>query len=665
MIASLVFFPMAAAILRCLIGRTRLRAGNAMMQLCAAAELLLAVFLLFSENAALSFGSFCGLGLHFQADGFRKVYALMIAFLWLGTLIFSEEYFSSGKRLVRYGTAQLLTLGATMGVFFSADLLTAFTFFEVMSLASYVWVIHDETPKAIRAANTYLAVAVIGGLAALYGIFLLQWRLGTTEIDRLAALAAGCEDKGALYAAGGCILFGFGAKAGMFPLHIWLPKAHPVAPAPASALLSGILTKTGVWGVLAVSCSVFRHDPAWGAVIVAFGTATMLLGAVLALLSIDLKRTLACSSMSQIGFILVGIGMMCLLGEENALAGRGVLLHMLNHSLFKLILFLCAGTVYMNLHRLDLNELRGWGRRKPLLAAAFLLASLGIMGIPGTGGYISKTLLHESIAEGVPHYGAWLKLTEWLFLISGGFTVAYMTKLFVAVFVEKHPVRQAEFDEKKSYVRKKSAAAFVLPALAIPVLGLIPSVTMDRIASFGTDFFRIGEQEHPVAYYSFENLKGAAISVSIGILLYLTVVRKLLMRDGRYIDRLPQKLDLETLLYRPLLRMFACAFGAVCRVFGESKISAVLSAAAFRFAAFCARQFGENRLSSGASRGGFFLAGLLAEGTASNRITAPLLRGIKACTGKSCKAMDRSVDAGIGALNTVILHKQDPDRNTL
>ena len=132
------------------------------------------------------------------------------------------------------------------------------------------------------------------------------------------------------------MLFGFGAKAGMFPLHVWLPKAHPVAPAPASALLSGILTKTGVFGVLVVSAEIFRYDEQWGKLILCLGVITMFGGAFLAVFSIDLKRTLACSSMSQIGFILVGTGMTELLGEENALAVRGTILHMVNHSLIKL-----------------------------------------------------------------------------------------------------------------------------------------------------------------------------------------------------------------------------------------------------------------------------------------------------------------------------------------
>ena len=249
-----------------------------------------------------------------------------------------------------------------------------------------------------------------------------------------------------LLGAGVCCLVGFGAKAGMFPLHIWLPKAHPVAPAPASALLSGILTKSGVFGILVVSRYLLWADTDWNQLLLLLGTVTMVLGAVLALFSIDLKRTLACSSMSQIGFILLGVSMQGYLGAENALAAWGTVLHMLNHSLIKLLLFVAAGVIYLgNHHSLDLNEIRGWGRNKPWLKIIFFMGGASIAGVPGFSGYVSKTLLHESIVEYIHelnHLGeaaTTFQVVEWLFLISGGLTAAYMTKLFVCIFVEARP----------------------------------------------------------------------------------------------------------------------------------------------------------------------------------------------------------------------------------
>ena len=581
-----VFFPMVMAFAAYFAGKKGERAAVATGIVALAFSLLVC----YGPDMTVSLPLLTGLRL--TVDGFRRVYIVIICFMWTMTLLLSPEYFRHHHNLSRYYFFNLLTLGATLGVFLAADLYTAFVFFEIMSFTSFTWVIQEETKEATRAAMTYLAVAVIGGLVALMGLFLLQHTLGTTELSRLYALAQSCPDKGTLYVAGGCILFGFGAKAGMFPLHIWLPKAHPVAPAPASALLSGVLTKSGIWGILAISCNIFRYDPTWGTLILVLGTITMVLGAVLALFSINLKRTLACSSMSQIGFILVGIGMMGLLGEENALAARGSLLHMVNHSLFKLVLFECAGVVYFNLHQLDLNEIRGFGRKKPLLNLAFLLGAAGIGGIPLLNGYVSKTLLHEAIVEGAAEYGWGLTLVEWLFLISGGMTLAYMTKLYVCLFLEKHPTRQAEFDEKKKYMSPMSALAVLLPAVLLPVLGLSANVTMNFIADMGTDFFHGGQLHHAVHYLSLENLKGAAISIVIGMALYLLFIRKFLMKDGKYVDLWPEKLDLENLFYRPLLLDWLPGiFGWFSALFGENKLTAPLSKAVLRFCGILGRLF--------------------------------------------------------------------------
>ena len=503
----------------------------------------------------------CGMGLHFCLDGFRMVYGLVAAFMWMMTLLFSGEYLSHEEHLGRYYFFQLVTLSATLGVFLSADLFTTFIFFEVMSFTSYVWVVQEETKGAIKAAETYLAVAVIGGMVLLMGLFLLYNTLGTLEMSKLLPAAAACEKKDLLFAAGCCTLVGFGAKAGAFPLHIWLPKAHPVAPAPASALLSGILTKTGIFGVLAVSCNVFLWNERWGLLIFSIGLLTMFGGALLAVCSVDLKRTLACSSMSQIGFILIGIGMQGILGEENALAVRGTLLHMVNHSLIKLVLFMIAGVVVMNLHKLNLNDIRGFGKKKPFLNVCFLAGALGISGIPLMNGYVSKTLLHESIVEGIEvsaGLSGFLKMSEWIFLISGGMTLAYMTKLYVALFIEENPDKkeQKRFEGMKKYMNPLSAFAIGGSAFILPLLGVVPGLLSERIADLGQGFMHLEENAAAVSYYSFVNLRGGLISIGIGILLYVGIRRFMMTKkDGvlEYKDCWPKWLDVEELLYRPLL----------------------------------------------------------------------------------------------------------------
>lgn len=586
------------------------------------------------DTMDLRIPGFCGLGMHLRLDGFRAVYVVIAIVMWTACGLFSLEYMRHYGNRRRYYIFLWITFLATVGVFLSADLYTTFIFFEIMSFTSYVWVAFDERKESLKAAETYLAVAVIGGLVMLMGLFLLYDLTGTLEMDELGgAVKKVLSENGVyrLYAAGGLLLFGFGAKAGCFPLHIWLPKAHPVAPAPASALLSGILTKTGVFGIIVVSCILFRGDGMWGLLVAMLGLVTMFAGAFLALFSVDLKRTLACSSVSQIGFILTGTGMCGLLqsvGAGNALAVRGTFLHMVNHSLFKLVLFLCAGVVFMNLHQLNLNDIRGFGRKKPALCFCFLMGALGISGIPLWSGYVSKTLLHEGIVEygemlehgaGAAAYfagpGFW-KAAEWLFLLTGGMTLAYMLKLFIALFVERHPTRQPEFDAMSDdYMNPVSRAVLCVCAAAVPMMGAVPGAVMDGLADLGQGFFMGDLLEHGVKYFSMGNLRGAGITIMIGVALYGIVVRGMLMErenavksaeaadrvgerkragaaehaeEKQYVDRWPGWLDLERLIYRPVLEVaLPGVFYAVFQVIDRYLVSTVVSVFLQVSAVFC------------------------------------------------------------------------------
>ena len=421
-------------------------------------------------------------------------------------------------------------------------------------------VIHDEHEKAQRAAKIYLAIAVLGGMVMLMGLLMLYAYGGTLNINELNSAVQNLPNP-LKYTIGVLILFGFGAKAGMFPLHIWLPAAHPVAPAPASALLSGILTKAGIFGALVLCSTIFFHDKQWGILLLLLGVVTMFVGAVLAVLSIDLKRTLACSSMSQIGFILVGAAMQCILAEHNSLAVWGTVLHMVNHSLIKLVLFMCAGVVYINLHTLNLNDIRGFGRDKPFFQFFFAMGALGIMGIPFWNGYISKTLLHESLLEYLVNLPlglefAVVKTAEVLFTVTGGITIAYMLKLYVAIFVEKPRTAGAV---KTKYLALSSKFAIGIPAVLLPIMGLFPHQTMEKLAILAQDFMHGHLPAHSVHYFAWVNLKGAIISLAIGLFVYFCLVRTLLMkqRDGVkvYVDRLSAQLSLEIIIYRPLIKV--------------------------------------------------------------------------------------------------------------
>ena len=565
----LIFFPIIGGFLSYIIGRYNKQARNYFAVLIALVEFIviisLAPYLTNEYHGGVSWFNFAGLGLNFTIDGFRYIYGIITAFMWLGTTMFSVEYFKSYRNRNRYYLFMLITLGATLGVLFSIDLITTFIMFEVMSFASYVMVIHDEKEKSIKAAGTYIAVSLIGGMVMLIGIMLISHHLGTTHFHDINEIMQNYSgDMSIIYIAAILMMVGFGSKAGMFPIHIWLPNAHPSAPAPASALLSGILTKTGIFGAAVISTNLFLYNALWGIGILIFGLITMFIGAFFALFSIDIKRTLAYSSVSQVGFILVGLAMSGILGEHNALAIRGALLHMVNHSLIKLVLFMVAGVVYMNLHELDLNSVRGFGKKKPLLMFIFLMGALSLVGVPFWSGFISKTLLHESIVEYIWMFTEYnmevrfFQFTEGLFMLTGGLTTAYMIKLFVALFIESNPYTQDKNDSfNGNYMTKLSIMGLLVPAVILLIFGVFTGI-MDSIGELGQEFFFGHNPDHAVHYFAWINIKGALISIVIGFIVYFLIIRNFfIIKDENghtvYINPWPRYLDLEEYVYKPVL----------------------------------------------------------------------------------------------------------------
>ena len=539
----LVFLPILMGLVAYFVGKKNESVRDIIAIVTSIVEVLLMVYVVIKYPITNTL-----IGMEFKADGFRSIFALIATFIWMCTIIFSKEYMHHYEKKNRYYLFYLITLGATVGVFLSSSLWTTFMFFEMMSLTSFVLVIHDERKESLSAGNTYLSIAIISGMILLMGMFILQVELKTLRFDEIYAL---CKDgiNPKVYAAGICLLLGFGAKAGMFPLHTWLPKSYQVAPAPATALLSGILSKAGVFGIIIVVNYIFPSVKSFAIILLILALITMLLGAVLAVFSINFKRTLACSSMSQIGFILTGLSMMIFLQSHNAIAFEGSFLHMVNHSLIKLSLFMIAGVIYMNIHKLNLNEIKGFGRNKHFIKICFAVAMLGIMGIPLFNGYISKTLIHEAIVE-YAHLltGSelfWIKAAEYVFLFSGGLTIAYMLKIFICVFFEKNNDEnvQKSYDNKKKHMKWYSYLVIGLASFILPFLGFMPTLTSNNLATLVAEFFNVdGHHLHFPDYFAWVNLKGAVISLAIGLFVYFVIIRLLLVKKNEngkkeYIER--------------------------------------------------------------------------------------------------------------------------------
>lgn len=520
-------------------------------------------------------------------DGFRGVHLVLISALWLISLVFSEGYFqkTGGGDDRRYYAVTSLSLGGAMGVFLSANLLSLFVFFEIMSFASFLWVIQDRGSRAKKAGNLYLAVSVISGMVMLMGIFMLQNAFGSLELADMAR-AAGQGDPAVIYTAAALVLVGFGAKAGMYPLHIWLPESYMVSPAPATAMFSAVLSKTGIYGIIVISATVFSADAPWGIALITAALLTMLWGGICALRADNMKLILAYSSMSQLGFIIFGIGMKSVLGGEGALAARGTVLHMLNHSVFKLSLFLLCGIVFMALGTTELSKIKGIGRRRPLFAASFLLCGAGMAGVPLLSGYVSKTLLHESVVEYLHSSSGAAAVAftavEWLFLISGGLTAAYLCKLGVCLF-SKGPGEKAGVK-----IPRLSLVCTLLPALGAAAVGIAPALLADPVAALTEGIMQGRAPAHAVDYFSLENLKGAAISLGLGGVIY---VLWLYLPLGK--KKSTGKLSLENMIYRPLFqKILPGALGAVCTVMDRYVVQLLYKGSMFivelyaRFAAY-------------------------------------------------------------------------------
>lgn len=422
--------------------------------------------------------------LRFKLDGVGLLFGLIATFVWSAASLYALDYLPADARVRRYHAASLLTLTGLLGLFSAADLLTLYIFFEWLGLAAYLFVVHTETPAAVRAGVKYLSLTLLGGFAVLAGILVLQSvAVGAIGVPWPSEVSEGWRTLAAVL-----LVAGFGVKAGLLGLHIWLPDAHTAAPSPASALLSGVMIKAGAYGILRSLSILYATEGALlpavsdlGLVLVAIGALGMFVGVTMAWLQHEAKRLLAFSSVSQMGFILLGIGAAAILagaeasggeGAGSAVAWTGALLHILNHALFKALLFLAFGAVIHAVGHGDLRELGGLWRRMPWTFALALVAALGIAGLPGLNGFVSKSILHHALgyAEAV-HAAPWLGIAEWAFVLTTFGTAAVLTKLMLLAFAGAP--RSAAAERAREVSGPMRAAMGVL-ALALVLVGLYP-----------------------------------------------------------------------------------------------------------------------------------------------------------------------------------------------
>ena len=416
----------------------------------------------------------------FRTDDLARLFCALASIMFFFVGVYCTEYMRRHGKESRFYMFYLMVLGILMGFGLSGNLMTLYIFLEMLTFASIPLVLHSMKREAINAALKYLYYSIAGASLALIGFFFI-YAYGTT----LTFTPGGVLDMQKLAGREGQLLvvtlltiIGFGAKAGMFPLHVWLPVAHPVAPAPASAILSGIITKIGVFAVIRfvyflVGPDIIRGtwmQIAW----MSIALFTSIMGSLLAFREPELKRRLAYSTISQVGYILFGLSVLTMAGLI------GALLHMVFHSIAKNALFLIAGIISLKTHKTEVADLRGIGKQMPMTIWCFALLSITLVGIPPTGGFTSKWYLITGSLAADTGFFTWLG--PGVLLLCAMLAAGYLLPIVINGFF---PGAGQDYDTVKLKTGLLMWLPILLLAAAAVILGIFPNALLsfcERIA---------------------------------------------------------------------------------------------------------------------------------------------------------------------------------------
>ncbi|WP_136717892.1 cation:proton antiporter [Halorientalis salina] len=385
------------------------------------------------------FGTFLpGIQFALRVDPLGLLFGLLASILWLVTTFYSIGYMRGlGEHAqTRYFAAFAASVSSAVGVAFAGNLLVLFVFYELLTVATYPLVAHDETDEARAAGRKYLAYTFAGGVAVFAGAVLVFWLSGTTAFTPGGIAELASADPVLARVAFALLAAGFGVKAALMPMHSWLPDAM-VAPTPVSGLLHAVaVVKSGVFGIARLVLDVFGPDLigdlGMGLPLAAVAAFTLTVASIIALRQDNLKRRLAFSTVSQLSYIVLGLAVL----DPMSLVGG--LLHIPAHAFMKLTLFFCAGALHVETHTDDISNMAGIGQRMPLTMSAFAVASMGMAGIPLVAGFVSKYfLLIGTISAGQALFTGAL-------LLSGILNIAYFWPVVYTAFFES----PTESDEK-------------------------------------------------------------------------------------------------------------------------------------------------------------------------------------------------------------------------
>lgn len=520
---------------------------------------------------------------HLRLDALSGFFLLLLGVAGAGISIFSAGYFRTGE-----GTAPAL-MGLQYHVFLASMAMViladdAYLFmvaWETMALSSYFLVTSQHRiPEIRRAGFLYLLMAHVGATCILLSFGVLQggsWQF-TFDAMRHASLTPFWASTAFLLA-----LLGFGAKAGLVPLHVWLPEAHPAAPSPVSAMMSGLMLKTAVYGMLRVSFDLLHvRFWQWGVLVLALGLFSALYGAIFAAVQTDMKRLLAYSSIENIGIIFAGIGLAILFETCNlhlfaALALCAALVHALNHSLFKSLLFLTTGSVLHATGQRNLGKLGGLIRRMPWVASIALIGTLAIAGLPPFNGFVSEWLLLQSFlfTPQIPHafVNMFVPLGAAVLALTAALAAYVMVKFYGIVFLGQP--REAALAEARD-ANWLERLGLVWLALGCVAIGIIPQLALrpasavtgmllgDRIRTTGSLWFIAPIASRQASYSGVILLAGIVGVVGVTFLLVRMMahgrVRRVPAWDCGYPHQTARMQDTAEGFGQPIRHMFGAFF---------------------------------------------------------------------------------------------------------
>lgn len=462
---------------------TAVSASSAMV--AAIAELTGSAPLVATMPDLLPFG-----GVRLELDALGAVFIVAVAIVAIPASLYSVGYTVHGLagRAVQ-GTYPLF-VWSLLFVPAAGSASTFLALWELMALSSLLLVLaeHRHNPEVRTAAHWYAAMTHLGLVAILLALVILADRSGG---DSFAAMRAGANGVGPTAASVVFVLaiIGFGSKAGVVPLHVWLPRAHPEAPSHVSALMSGAMVKLGVYGILRVSWDLLGGGPRWwGVTLLVVGAASALFGILHALVASDLKRLLAYSTTENVGLILLGVGAAGLFAASGnrplaSVAVAAALLHVVNHAAFKGLLFLGAGSVLTATGTRDLDRLGGLVRRMPVTAATFAIGALAIAALPPLNGFVSEWVLLQALVHSLPSSTAAVAVTMPVAVavvaLTGGLAAATFVKAFGTGFLAMP--RSPEAAAAQESPRTMQVSLALLAAVCV-ALGLAPTMLVGPVA---------------------------------------------------------------------------------------------------------------------------------------------------------------------------------------